>query len=128
MSRIWRCRNGFQNGVANTIEAITYGLPPVHSLTAASATTATSTVLDGVVMRSNSLLVVVTGAGVSAGDVKIQGSMDSVNWYAIGSPLAVSAANTVYTQSGTTPARYFRALVSTAVTGGTVDAWIGVTN
>jgi hypothetical protein len=53
----------YQNGVSNTIEAYTYGLPPVHSLTAASATNATSTVLDGVVMRTNSLLLVVTGTG-----------------------------------------------------------------
>lgn len=118
----------YQNGVGNTIEAITYGLPPLHSLTAASATNATSKVLDGVVVRTNSLLVVVTGTGVSAGAVKIQGSLDGTNWYAIGSPLSVSAASTVYTQSGTVPARYFRAVVSTAITGGTVDAWIGVTD
>jgi hypothetical protein len=115
-------------GVSNTIEAYTSGLPPVHSLTAASATNAASTVLDGVVVRTNSLLVVVTGAGVSAGDVKVQGSLDGANWYAIGSPLAVSAANTVYTQTGTVPARFFRATVSTAITGGTVDAWLGVTD
>lgn len=112
----------------NEIQAYTTGLPPVHSLTAASATNATATVLDGVTVRTNSLLVVVTGTGVSAGDVKIEGSLDGTNWYAIGSALAVSAANTVYTQSGTTPARYFRAVVSTAITGGTVDAWIGVTD
>ena len=116
----------FQNGVGNTIEAITYGLPPVHSLTAASATTATAKVLDGVVVRTNSILVVVTGTGVSAGDVKVEGSLDGASWYAIGNPLAVSAASTVYTQTGTVPARYFRAVVSTAITGGTVDAWIGV--
>ena len=118
----------FQIGVSNASEAITYGLPPVHSLTAATATTATPVVLDGVVMRTNSLLVVVTGAGVSAGDVKISGSMDGVNYYPIGSPLAVSAANTVYTQAGTVPARYFKATVSTNITGGHVDAWIGVTD
>lgn len=118
----------YQVSSGNSIEAITHGLPPVHSLTAASATTATSTVLDGVVMRTNSILVVVTGTGVSAGDVKIQGSLDGSAWYPIGSPLAVSAASTVYTQTGTVPARFFRAVVSTAVTGGTVDAWIGVTD
>jgi hypothetical protein len=84
--------------------------------------------LDGVVVRTNSLLVVVTGTGVSAGAVKIQGSLDGSNWYAIGSALAVSAASTVYTQAGTVPARFFRAVVSTAITGGTLDAWIGVTD
>src|ERR1700758_201810 len=103
----------YQNGVSNAIEAVTHGMPPVHSLTAASATSATSTVLDGVVMRTNSLLVVVTGAGVSAGAVKIQGSLDGANWYTIGSALSVSAASTVYTQAGTVPARYWRAVVST---------------
>lgn len=35
-------------------------------------------------MRTNSNLVVVTGAGVSAGDVEIQGSLDGTNWYVIG--------------------------------------------
>lgn len=118
----------YQNGAGNTIEAYTTGLPPVHSLAAASATNATSTVLDAVTVRTNSLLVVVTGSGVSAGDVEIEGSLDNSNWYAIGSPLAVSAASTVYHQTGTTPARFFRAVVSTAITGGTVDAWIGVTD
>lgn len=118
----------YQNGVGNTIQGYTTGLPPVHSLTAASATNATSTVIDGVVVRTNSILVVVTGAGVSAGAVKVQSSLDGTNWYAIGSPLSVSAANTVYTQTGTVPGRYFRAVVSTAITGGSVDAWIGVTD
>jgi hypothetical protein len=118
----------YQNGVANSIEAITHGLPPIRSLTAASATNAASTVLDGVVVRTNSILVVVTGTGVSAGAVKIQASMDNANWYTIGSALSVTAANTVYTQTGTVPGRYFRAIVSTAITGGTVDAWIGVTD
>jgi hypothetical protein len=118
----------YQNGAGNTIEAYTTGLPPVHSLTAASATNATSKVLDGVVVRTNTILVVVTGAGVSAGAVKIQTSLDGTNWYTIGSVLSVSAANTVYTQTGTVPGRYFRGIVSTAITGGTVDAWIGVTD
>ena len=112
----------------NEIQAYTTGLPPVHSLTAASATNATSTVLDGVVMRTNSTLVVVTGTGVSAGDVEIEGSLDGTNWFVIGSALAVSAANTVYHQTGTVSARYFRAVVSTAITGGTIDAFIGVTD
>ncbi|SPM32041.1 hypothetical protein [Mycobacterium terramassiliense] len=118
----------FNNGVGNTIEAYTAGLPPVKSLSAASATNAASAVLDGVVMRTNSTLVVVTGTGVSAGDVEIEGSLDGTHWFVIGSPLAVSAASTVYHQTGTVPARYFRAVVSTAITGGTVDAWIGVTD
>lgn len=118
----------YQNGVGNTIQAFTQGLPPVKSLSAAAATTATSVVLDGVVMRTNSTLVVVTGTGVSAGDVELQGSLDGTNWYVIGSALAVSAASTVYHQTGNVPARFFRAIVSTAITGGTVDAWIGVTD
>ncbi len=118
----------YTNGVGNTIQAYTTGMPPAHSLTAASATNATSKVLDGVVVRTNSILVVVTGTGVSAGAVKIQGSLDGTNWYTIGSALSVSAASTVYSQTGTTPARYFRAIVSTAITGGTVDAWIGATD
>lgn len=118
----------FQLNNETAIQAYTDGLPPVQSLTAASATSATSTVLDGVVMRTNSTLVVVTGAGVSAGAVTIQGSLDGTNWYAIGSALSVSAANTLYHQTGTVPARFFRAVVSTTVTGGTLSAFIGVTD
>jgi hypothetical protein len=118
----------FQNGVGNTIEAITHSLPPAHSLATASATTATPVVVDGVVMRTNSLLVVVTGTGVSAGDVQLEGSLDGTHFYPIGSALAVNAASTVFTQAGTVPARFFRAVISTAITGGTVDAWIGVTD
>ena len=110
------------------VEAITYGLPPVHSLTAASATTATAAVLDGQVLRTNSMLVVSTGTGVSAGAVQMQASMDNVHWYNVGSALSVSAASTTYTQAGTVPGRFFRATVSTAITGGTVDAWIGASN
>lgn len=118
----------FQNGVGNSIQAVTHGLPPTHSLTAATATTATAAVLDGVVVRTNSIVVVATGAGVSAGAVSVQGSLDGTHWYPIGSAMSVSAANTVYTQTGTVPARYFRAVVSTGITGGSVDAWIGVTD
>lgn len=112
----------------NEIQAYTAGLPPVESLTTASATNATATVLDAVTVRANSILVVVTSAGVTAGDVQLQGSLDGVNFYAIGSALAVSAANTVYTGTSTTRARYFRAVVSTTITGGTVSAWIGATD
>jgi hypothetical protein len=110
------------------VEAITYGLPPVHSLTAASATNAASAVLDGQVVRTNSIVVVSTGTGVSAGAVQVQASMDNVHWYPVGSAVSVSAANTTYTQTGTVPGRFFRAAVSTTVTGGTLDAWIGCSN
>lgn len=113
---------------AYPVESITYGLPPVHSLTAATATTATATVLDGQVLRTNSMLVVSTGAGVSAGAVQAQSSMDGVHWYSVGSAVSVSAANTTYTQAGTVPGRFFRAVISTNVTGGSLDAWIGCSN
>lgn len=118
----------FVDAFGNEVQAFTQGLPPVESLTAVSATSATPVVLDGLVVRGNSILVVVTGAGVSAGAVTLQGSLDGVNFYGLASATTVSAANTVYTATSTTRARYFRAVVSTTITGGTVSAWVGATD
>lgn len=110
----------------NAIEAYTAGVGPVHSLTAATATTAPSTALDAATIRPNAVLVVTTGAGVSAGGIQLQMSLDGTNFVNVGSALAVSAANTTYSQTSTSAfGRYFRAVVSTNITGGSVDAWVG---
>jgi hypothetical protein len=110
----------------NSIQAYTTGVGPVHSLTAATSTSATSTALDAATIRQNAVLVVTTGAGVSAGDVELQASLDGTNFWTVGSALAVSAANTTYSQTSTSAfGRYFRAVVSTNITGGSVDAWVG---
>lgn len=114
----------YVNGVS--VEAYTTGIGPVHSLTAATSTTAPSTVLDAATIRPNAVLTVTTGAGVTAGAVQLQMSLDGTNFVNVGSPLSVSAANTTYSQTSTSAfGRYFRAVVSTNITGGSVDAWVG---
>ena len=65
----------YQVGVSNAIEAYTTGMPPVKTLAAVSATGG-GTVLDGVVVRPTQMMVVTTSAGVSAGSVQLQGTLD----------------------------------------------------
>jgi hypothetical protein len=116
----------YQAANQNTVEAYATGLPPVVSLSAVSATGA-GTVLDGVVIRPNAVLVVTTSSGVSAGAVQLQGSLDQTNWFPIGSAVTTSAASTTTVASSTSAfARYLRAAVTTTITGGTVTATIGL--
>jgi hypothetical protein len=64
-------------------------------------------------------------AGVSAGVVTFESSPDPAfagTWKALGT--AGFAASTVVTVSVDVAARYVRARISTAITGGTVTAWI----
>jgi hypothetical protein len=109
----------------NTVEAWTNGLPPIVSLSAVSAT-GTGTALDGLAIRMNAVMSVTTSAGVSAGSVQLQGSLDNVNWYSLGSAVSTTAASTT-TQVTVTSAlsRYVRANVATAITGGTVTVSVG---
>lgn len=110
----------------NTIEAYATGLPPAESLSAVSAVGA-GTVLDGVVVRPNAILVVTSSAGVSAGAVQLEGSLDQTNWFNIGSAVTTSAASTTTVVSSTSAfARFVRAAVTTAITGGTVSATVGL--
>lgn len=71
-------------------------------------------------------VVAITSAGVSAGGVQLQGSLDGVNWYPLGAALPTAAASTVFQQAVTAiPSRFIRANISTLVVGGTVDVWVG---
>ena len=112
-------------GVA--IQPQTLGIAPQASLVAQSATTATPTVLDGLSTRTAASMVVVSSAGVSAGSVQMQGSLDNVSWYSLGSAVSTTTASNVYTPvvTTTTPFRYVRALIATTVTGGTISATVG---
>jgi hypothetical protein len=67
----------------------------------------------------------VAGAGVTAGAVQLQGSMDAQNWYPVGSPVSFAAPGTslLPNVSPNVPARYLRVIVSTAFSGGTVNAY-----
>lgn len=110
----------------NTVEAYTSGLPPAVSLSAVSAVGGGS-VLDGLAVRANAVMSVTTSAGVTAGAVQLQGSLDKTNWFNLGSAVSTTAANTT-TQVvvSNAYARYVRAAVTTGVTGGTVSASVGL--
>lgn len=117
----------YQTSNQNTIEAYASGLPPVTSLSAASTVSA-GTALDGVVVRPNAVMVVNSSAGVSAGAVQLQGSLDGTNWFSLGSAVSTTTASTVFAPVVETGAyvRYVRAAVTTAITGGTVSATVGL--
>jgi hypothetical protein len=70
--------------------------------------------------------VIVAGTGVSAGAVQLQGSYDAVNWFSVGSPVSVTAPGVVPIPSVSPPqpARFVRATISTAITGGTVSVFV----
>ena len=115
---------------SNTVEAYTNGLPPILSLNAASAANTNGTVLDGLCVRSSAVIQIAASTGVTAGAVQLQSSLDGQNFWNVGSPITVTAPGTT-AESYSLPAnsgnigRYFRASVSTAVTGGSVSVWIG---
>lgn len=118
--------NGARNRVVDQgdgtlIPIFTSGIPPANSLT--NAGNATGTAVDGGVAHANAQMVVTSGAGVSAGSVQMQGSLDNVNWFNIGAAVTTNAANTTFAPilvTGTA-VRYVRA-VSSSVVGGTVSA------
>jgi hypothetical protein len=114
------------DSLGNGIAPHTLGIAPAVSFTAKS-TTGAGTALDGLSVRSAAVLVVSTSAGVSAGSVALQGSLDGTNWFSLGSAVTTSAASTT-TQVVVSSAfsRYVRANVATAITGGTVTASVGV--
>lgn len=105
----------------------TLGITPAASLSSVSAA-GPGTALDGLSLRSTAVLVVTSGAGVSAGSVQLQGSLDGTNWYNLGSAVSTTTASTVFTPVivTATAARFVRANVATAITGGTVSASVGL--
>jgi hypothetical protein len=115
------------DSAGNAVVQNTYGLAPAVSLTAVSATGG-GAALDGLVTRTVGTMVVVSSAGVSAGSVQAQGSLDGTNWFSLGSAVSTSTASTVFTPVVVTGAafRFIRANVATAITGGTISATVGV--
>ncbi|WP_142393872.1 hypothetical protein [Mycobacterium kansasii] len=111
----------------NAIVQNTYGIAPLVSLSNVSATGA-GAALDGLVIRTTAVMVVTSSAGVSAGAVQAQTSLDGVNWANAGSSVSTSTASTVFAPVVVTGAfRYVRANVTTAITGGTISATVGLT-
>jgi len=73
-------------------------------------------------------MVVNSSAGVSAGSVQAQTSLDGVNWANAGTAVSTTTASTVFPPVVLTGTafRYIRATVATAITGGTISASVGV--
>lgn len=112
------------NGVS--FEAHTLGIGPVKSLAGQSATSATPTILDAGTVRPNAVVVVTTSAGASAGVVALQARMDGLNWWTVPSAAITTSAGSATSQVTSTSAygRFFRAAITTTVTGGNVTAWV----
>jgi hypothetical protein len=96
---------------------------PQTSLTTQSALNTQGGSADNGGPKANHCLFVTTGAGVSAGVVTLQGSNDGVNWFSTTCIVTVAAANASYAANlQGFPFQYVRALISTAITGGTISA------
>lgn len=97
------------------------------SLSAKSAVS-NGTVFDGLTVRSNAVLTVTTTAGVSAGTVVLQASNDGVNFYAAsGASISTTTASATSSVVETNVfACYFRAAITSAISGGQITASVGV--
>jgi len=98
---------------------------PIASLTNATAISNGAS-LDNKSCRANHTAQALSSAGVTAGTVQLQGSLDGVSWFNIGAALNINAAGAVFQgSSGATPARFIRAQITATITGGTVTVFIG---
>jgi hypothetical protein len=107
------------------IAVTTTGLEPAVSLSTVSAV-GTGTALDGAVVRPVAVMSTTASTGTTAGAVQLEGSLDRVNWFNLGSAVSTTAAGTTQTVVSSAYVRYVRAAITTAITGGTVTASVGV--
>lgn len=93
------------------------------------AGTITGTVVDFGAIYANVLAVITASATLTAGTILIEGSIDGNTWYQINSVDATAtftaAGTKPFVASPMVPARYARARVSVALTGGTIGVMIG---
>jgi hypothetical protein len=116
---------GFIDANSIAYERYTTGVRPAVSLTA--VTTGSGTALDGGVARANAVATFTTSSGVSAGACQLFGSLDGVNYVALGSPVTTASASTTYTQVVQNAfVRYVRAQVTTTIVGGSVSASVAL--
>lgn len=124
------------NGTIDAIGAIldSNSVPALHVVAggepftsiATSAGLGVGTAYDNGATRSNHAMLVVSGAGVTAGAVQFEGSFDNVSWFNMGAAVNTDTASTVFPPvvvSGQ-PVRYLRAAITTAITGGTITALV----
>lgn len=98
---------------------------PAQLVTNLAANPGTIPFLDNQVDFANHTMVVVAGAGVTAGSVQLQGSLDSISWFNLGTAQATTAAGTTATFVTGAACRYLRVSIATGITGGTISASVG---
>lgn len=103
------------------------GVPSSASIQPGTSAISNGATVDGLVCHGTHILTVVASAGVSAGVVTLQVSPDGVNWYTPASFTAITltAPGTSSSVLSGTPAQFVRAAITTAITGGTVAAYVG---
>lgn len=104
-----------------------YAQGPFASFPAGSAPSGSSqgAAFDLGCIRMGFNLVTVTTAGITAGSVRLNGSLDGVNWFNTGATtIALNADACQSSAIGTVPARYLAAYATVAVAGGTVEAQV----
>lgn len=97
-----------------------------NTLTAVSATT-TGTVYDLGYLTRDYTFVITSSATLTAGVIRLFGSIDNTSFVQIGSDITCSTdfpSATSKAYSGATNYRYLRADITTTITGGTVTAKI----
>lgn len=111
-------------GYGTLLQGTTGARPNAPILTSLSAaTTGTGAVLDLGSVFTNPVMALSAPATPGAGAVTFEGSLDSVNWYAVASATTVPDTTCVIV-TATKPARYLRARVTTTVTTTTATALI----
>ena len=88
----------------------------------AGSTTGAGASLDNGGACANHTVVTVASAGITAGAVQLQGSIDNQNWVNLGSPITLTASAVQTASVSGAPFPFIRANVSTNLTGGTVSA------
>jgi hypothetical protein len=76
--------------------------------------------MDNGVPRAAHTMAIVGSAGISAGSVRLDGSLDGTNWFQLIVATAAAASAVTPASVGNTPARFVRATIAVAVVGGTV--------
>jgi hypothetical protein len=105
-------------------------LPAITPSLSAVSAAGSGAVLDAGDCMSDHTMVVTSSAGVTAGAVQLQGSLDGVNWFNLGSAVSTTTASTTFAPVviSNQPVRFLRANITTAITGGTVTAVVGMSS
>lgn len=100
------------------------GIGPVQSIASGTSAAGAGASVDLGVPRSNHSLAILGSAGITAGAVKLEGSLDNKNWFQLVAPVTAVVSAVAAGSVADFPARYVRANISTAITGGTVGVLV----